>query len=272
MKRRQIVKWLMLITVTLVATVAWGDVASPPWHTFSHLEWMGKMAAMEMRTFVLLRFIVPYLPLVLFPVVLVFSLRKRQPSCLLWLAFCAPLVVFIPLDYESDVERVLVLSVFGVPIMSWLVSVIYYFSIRKFKQAWWVLIAVPVGFVLFLHCVNVALSPFGLGLINGYNPSLWEKTISVEVEKGETYEEYLKRANRIINHLCDRCDKPMRDYWHDYWRCPDCDKDEMTCSKCGAGKVQEKVSERKGKYHWQMGIEWLCPNCDKERRRNKKAH
>lgn len=270
MKRRQIVKLLMLTTVVLAVTVVWGDVPSPGWRALSHKEWMTKLHK-ELKTekpshFVLPRGIMPCSALVIFLAVLVFSMRQRRPSYLLWLAWCAPLPFFVPITYERGEESIQSLSILSVLTVSWLVPVIFYFRTRKFVQALGCLIVAPFAFVLFWYGVGHSYlgslkANFKDSPIAYYGEGSWSyRDRVVETREGESYEEYLKRANRIIHHHCNRCDKPMRDYWHDYWRCPNCDKDEMTCSKCGAGKVQ--VS--KGMY-WQMGFEWLCPNCDKER-------
>ena len=81
----------------------------------------------------------------------------------------------------------------------------------------------------------------------------------VEPKPRETYAEYQMRANRIVFHHCPLCDKPMKEYGHYYWLCPDCNKGIMCCAVCGAKKDLVK----KG-LHWQDGYEWQCPNCDKD--------
>ena len=263
MKRRQIGKWLMLMVMLLVATVTWGDLAVPPPRVLSHSEWLTAMGLTAMGCFGLSWVISSCSALAIFLVVLVISIKQRRPSYLMWLAWCTPLPLFVPITYEQP--AVLVLPMLGVLAVSWLVPVIVYFRNRKFVQAQGCLIVVPLAFVSFWCCV-AGIVPF----CAKFNDDPLQSMIGrigrgrdepIEARKGESYEEYLKRANRIIHHHCDRCDKPMKNYWHDYWLCPDCDKGEMTCSKCGAQKEQEPMGP-----YWQYGFEWICPNCDKDRR------
>lgn len=257
MKRRQIGKWLMLMVMLLVATVTWGDLAVPPPRVLSHSEWL---TAMGIRTSVLPRSVVLYLLLaiflVIFLVVLIFS-RQHRKIYLLLLAWWAPLAFFIPITYEWEEWSVLDLSILGVSLVSCLVPVVYFFLARKFGQGVFSLIVLPIAYVIFWRFMFILLEahPSFVG------QSFPTTSNTIATRDGESYEEYLKRANRIIHHHCDKCDKPMKNYWHDYWRCPDCDKDEMTCSKCGAQKEQEPMGP-----YWQYGFEWVCPDCDKERR------
>ena len=251
-------KWLVLIAMALVTTVSCGDVAHS-WYVFPHAEWMSEMAAMERLDSGLLQVGIPCSAFVIFLVVLVFSMRQRRPSYLLWLAWFSPLPLFVPMTY--DWFEALVFPLLGVLAVSWLVPVVFYLCTRRFVQALGCLIVAPLAFVLFWYLVGgICISYLGSfrEILNRPNLAL---CAPVEIRKGESYEEYLKRANRIIHHHCGICDKPMKDYWRDYWRCPDCNKGEMTCSKCGAQKEQQPL----GLYRLD-GFKWMCPNCDKERR------
>ena len=253
MKRRQIVKWLVLIIAALGAIGVRADVLTPSPHVLSYKEWIT-----EIRPSVLLRFIIPCSALVIFLSVLVFSMRQRRPSYLLWLAWCAPLPFFVPITYEWEEGEILFFSILSVLIVSWLVSVIFYFRTRKFVQALGCLIVAPFAFVLFWYWVEHFCPESFKANFNDMS-SYYGGVVAAR--EGESYEEYLKRANRIAHHHCNRCDKPMKKYWPDYWLCPDCDKGKMTCQKCGAQKEQEGLG-----LHWQDGFKWLCPNCDKDRR------
>ncbi len=202
MKRRQIVKWLMLMVVVLVATVTWGDLAGVPspraLRALSHSEWV---TAMERRTAGLSQSVVLYLHLAIFLVIslatLIFSWRKRRKIYLLLLAWWAPLASFIPITYDWEEWSVLGLSILGVSLVSCLVLVVSYSFERKFYHVIFCLIELPIAYVYFWQWI------FGMSCLQSFKVTTSLGGVSadsqtIEIRDGESYEEYLKRANRDI--------------------------------------------------------------------------
>ena len=244
MKRQMIVKCLFVAAIVLTVVGAWADVIRPSPRALTHAEWTKAMR----QDSILLRLTIPCSFLETFLVVLVVAARRKRPSYLVWFVCCAPAVLLVPVFRNALWGNLAFFSVFGVSAASWLLSFLLYLSVRKHVKGMCALLAVPIVFFvwIWLWCYLEVGDMFD---------------VSVETKAGETYEESLKRANRIIHHHCERCDKPMKDYWHDYWRCPDCNKGEMTCSICDTPKEQEPMGP-----YWQYGFKWICPNCDKEHR------
>ena len=242
MKRHR-VKSISLVVCALVALCAWADVASPPPSAMSYCEWLFEMRQHS----VLWRLSVPCAVSAAFLVVLARSLRRRSPTIFTWMACCVPVAFLIPAPSFALFAELL-LYILGISALSWIISVVAYFRMRKFVKAVCLLFLAPMNFIA-LFCASLGIGP---GLYSGG---------SIATEPHETYKEYQMRAKRIIHHHCSRCDKPMKEYGENgsgYWLCPDCDHGAIACSKCGANK--DLV--RKG-LHRQEGYKWQCPNCDK---------
>jgi len=216
MKRVLSLKWGLATIAALLVLSAGADVYVPPPRTLSHAEWMMAMGHKAAP----LRFPVPCFALAVLLGAWCVSVRRKRPSIMVWLACCAPAIFFVPIVHGEFWFDIIFLSVFGVSTVSWIVSVGLYFRLRKFVKCVGVLLAIPGVFV----AVTVA------GIIVNQSRSylLAAADISyrapVDPHPGETYDEYVKRANRIIHHHCPKCDKPMKSayYYGRYWYCDAC--------------------------------------------------
>lgn len=236
-------KHILTITIVLSAMVLLGDVYVPPPHAMSYSEWTTAMR----RYSALWRIGIPSSAAGAFIVALLFSVRRKRPLIMVRLAFCAPTAFLLPIVYQEALFDTCILSILGITAVSGLISVIHCLFERKVVRA--VLLALATsGFSFAMLFIGASLWFMSIGVpVGGI----------VEVCPDESYEEYRKRAERIIFHHCKRCDKPMKEYGHYYWLCPDCDKKIMTCHSCGA----KKDLVLKGRY-WQEGYKWRCSNCN----------
>jgi len=209
-------KWVLATIAVTWALSAWADLCVPSPRTLSYAEWRMAMG----QDAVPLRFFVPCFALAVLLAAWCVSVRRKRPSVMVWLACCAPAILFVPIVHGRSWFDITFLSAFGVSAVSWIISVASYFRIRKFAKGVGVLLAIPVVFVAVTVAgvsVNKSRSYLFAEVDLAYRPP-------VDPRPGETYDEYVKRANRIIHHHCPKCDKPMESAYHygRYWYCNAC--------------------------------------------------
>ena len=229
MKRVLSLKWGLVTIAALLALSAGADVYVPPPRTMSHAEWMMAMG----HNAASLRFAVPCFALAVLLAAWCVSVRRKRPSVMVCLACCAPAILFLPIVHGRSWFDITFLSAFGVSAVSWIISVVSYFRIRKSAKGVGVLLAIPVVFVA------VTVAGIRVNKSRSYLLAAGDLTYRppVDPRPGETYDEYVKRANRIIYHHCPKCDKPMQSayYYGCYWY----------CDACGYNKDFERRQEKR---------------------------
>ena len=218
MTRLILARSMMVVAVIMAAMCALADAYVPPPRVMSQVEWFADMN----RHSIPLRLSIPCSALVVLLVALGISVRRKRPSIMVWLASCAPVVLFLPIAYGEPWFDIFFFSILVVSVVSWLASMLFYFRMRKFAKVVYVLFASPFVFVVLAiagvtvnHLLGTS-SMFGVYDLNYSHP--------VETKPYETYNEYVKRANRIIFHHCPKCDKPMKSGYcfQRYWYCDAC--------------------------------------------------
>jgi ribosomal protein L37AE/L43A len=134
-----------------------------------------------------------------------FSIRRKRPSIMVWLACCAPISLFLPLvQGTSWLARgsrfdIIFLSAAGVSAVSWIVSVYSYFRMKKLDKCVWAVLAIPVVFVVVtIGGISVDKSLHDIAEFCGSPP--------------------------VEEHYCPKCGKPMNSayYYCRYWYCDAC--------------------------------------------------
>ena len=213
MRRQLIVKCLLVAIVMLAAVGAWADLASPTPRALSHAEWMLAMRQDSM----LVRLSIHCSFMAMFLVVLVMAARRKRPSYLVWFVCCSPAVLLVPVFRKAFWGDLAFFSVFGVSAASWLLSFLWFLSAKKRVKGLCALLVVPIVFFAWIG-LWLYLEMGDMFDVAGRDGR------PVETKAGETYEEYLKRANRKIFHLCPKCDAPMKSGYAlmRYWYCDSC--------------------------------------------------
>ncbi len=226
MKKHWIQKYLLVAVVALVAIAAWADIADPGTRALSHAEWEERQTRMQEQ-----------------------AKEQQERENTVQEGICSDDIAFALVVVSPFLFGTLTYIELGRAIRlrrrKYLIGTAITFLLLVLSVVIWYQ-------RLFIHSSERFAKMFAVD--DPREPRI------VDAKKGESYEEYQKRANRIVYHHCNRCDKPKKSYWSrgvwrgGYWLCPDCDKGEMTCSKCGAQKKPEA---------WMRGFEWVCPNCEK---------
>ena len=245
---------LLVLVIVLPSLAAWSDVLVPSPYALSRAEWTVAIAEkLRDRT---LGFVIPCIAIALYAFALLILLRRKRVTAMLWLAYGSPflLIPVFPICCRigGGFAEICAISVFALIVVSWASALVFFLCKRMFCDAGRLFVLVPILVPILL----IGALWVDARLLSGSSVS---ESVSVatfqgppvEVETGETYDEYVKRANRIIYHHCTKCDNPMKEYARGYWLCPNCDKGVMSCSKCG---VQIRLA-------WQDRVIWKCPNC-----------
>ena len=163
----------------------------------------------------------------------VVTLVKKRRSATAWMAACSPALMLAAVllfdldDPENTRYYLFVLLVLAISAAAWVVSMVVMLWTRKFLKT-----------LLFtvLQAAMLVLSVFALVYIT---PDHSPETSIIKGMPGETYADYEKRATRILEHLCPKCDTPMDSayYMGRHW----------FCRKCGHGRKEYEEALKRGK-------------------------